>query len=90
MGELPADREAETRVAVAATRPAVGLVEGVEDVVLCLGRDADAFVRHLEAQDDLVVDVSGQFDTHVDRALLGEPDDIHEGLAQPRRILHLA
>src|SRR6185436_189151 len=40
--ELPADRQAETGTAVLAARAAVGLLEGFEDDLLLLGRDADA------------------------------------------------
>ncbi len=51
VGEFAADREAETRTAVFAARAGIGLLEGLEDDLLLLGRNSDAGVRDLESND---------------------------------------
>ena len=49
--ELAADREAEAGAAVLAAGAGVGLLEGLEDDLLLLRRDADAGVGDLEGDD---------------------------------------
>src|ERR1700740_300798 len=46
--DLAADRQAQARAAVHAAGGTVGLLEGVEDDALLVGRDADAGVADLE------------------------------------------
>ena len=48
VGQLAADREAEAGAAVLAAGAGVGLLEGLEDDLLLLERDADAGVGDLE------------------------------------------
>src|SRR5437868_5297280 len=48
--QLAADGQAQARAAVLARRRSVGLLEGFEDDLLLVGRDADASVRHREGQ----------------------------------------
>ena len=50
-GQLAADRQTEAGAAVLAAGAGVGLLEGLEDDALLLGRDADAGVGHLERDD---------------------------------------
>src|SRR5262249_56313040 len=49
--KLPADREPQSRPAVAPARAAVLLLEGLEDDALLLGLDADAGVLDAEGDD---------------------------------------
>ena len=51
VGKLAADRQAEAGAAVLAAGAGIGLLEGLEDDLLLLGRDADAGVRDLECDD---------------------------------------
>ena len=51
VGKLAADRQAQAGAAVLAAGAGVGLLEGLEDDLLLLGRDADAGVRDLEGDD---------------------------------------
>ena len=48
IGQLAADRQSETGAAILAAGAGIGLLEGLEDDLLLLGRDADAGVGHLE------------------------------------------
>ena len=51
LGDLTADGKAQAGAAVFAGRAGFGLLEGLEDDLLFVGRDADAGVAHVEGDD---------------------------------------
>ena len=56
LDELLGDRGTEASAAKAARRSLIGLGEAVEDVFLCVGRDANPGIAYRDLQPDVVVD----------------------------------
>ena len=91
VGKLAADRQAEAGAAVLAAGAGIGLLEGLEDDPLLLGRDADAGVRHLECDDRgrlrearmiRAPSAPGDSDAELDAAVLGELEGVGQQVLQ--------
>src|SRR6185312_9895014 len=82
-----ADRETEASAAEATSRRALGLGEGLEQLLLVLLRDADAAVDDLEAHPGGARDLTEPDGAHDDvmavRELHSVADQVEQNLAQP-------
>ena len=85
--KLAADGQPQARAAVFPRSKRVGLAEGIENVALRFGRDADARVDHFESQQIIV---GQELDAHDHFSGIGEFDgvahQVDQNLAQPHRI----
>jgi hypothetical protein len=82
LAQLLGDAEAEPGAAIAPRRRAVGLGEGVKNVPLLVGRDADPGIAHLKRQQNRSgVSIDG-IDADTNLALFGELDRIAEQVGQ--------
>ena len=86
------DGQAQARAAIFTRGRAVGLLEGVEDDILLVRRDADTGVGDGEVKRGLVVGHGLRVDGHGDAALFGEfdgvADQVEHDLHEPHRVAH--
>ncbi len=89
--QFAADREAEPGATVATGGGAVGLREGIEDLLLGGGIDTDPGVRDLEGQVQMDAIVLGERDADPDLAAFGELDGVAEQVEQHlAEVVHIA